>query len=91
MNVPESKQIAANKTGGRHWNEINDAMPCPISITRGDIREHLRDRRNWDEDADWWSSKQGLVSRDGWTTNELYERLMRDYKEYMARDSYRGR
>ena len=37
---------------------------------------HARDGEGWNDVADFWSSVEGLVRRDGWTSNENYEQAL---------------
>ncbi|KAI9699844.1 MAG: Phosphotransferase enzyme [Bogoriella megaspora] len=62
----------------RHWSEINSEIPCPINFTEEEIRAHHRDGEGWNETADFWDSLQGVVDRDGWTSNENYDQAI-DY------------
>jgi hypothetical protein len=57
----------------RHWKEIEADIPCPIKFTDEEIQEHYRDGGRWNDIADFWDSLEGLVNRDGWTSNETYE------------------
>jgi len=40
------------------------------------MRAHYEDADGWNENADFWDSLQGLVHRDGWTSNESYEQAL---------------
>lgn len=48
-------------------------VPCPIHFTEEDIQNHMRDGEGWNERANFWDAVAGLVARDGWTSNEMYE------------------
>jgi len=37
------------------------------------MQAHVREGEGWNAAADFWDSLQGLVHRDGWTSNENYE------------------
>lgn len=58
-----------------HWNEINNSIPCPIHLTDAQLEAHAREAEEWNETADFWDSLEGLVHRDGWTSNENYEQV----------------
>ncbi|KAI9663120.1 MAG: Phosphotransferase enzyme [Bathelium mastoideum] len=60
----------------RHWSEINKEVPCPIGFTDEELETHRREGEGWNENADFWDSLQGIVHRDGWTSNENYERAI---------------
>lgn len=68
-----------------HWNEINSEIPCPIEFTDEEIQAHLRDGDGWNENADFWDSLQGFVHRDGWTSNEDYERAREMFAQLRER------
>jgi hypothetical protein len=36
----------------------------------------MRDGEGWNEEADFWDSIEGLVSRDGWTSNKSYKEAL---------------
>ncbi|KAI4693582.1 uncharacterized protein J4E88_001955 [Alternaria novae-zelandiae] len=73
----------------RKWKKIIGPMPCPVSFTQKQVNAHLREGEGWMKHADFWESKQGLITRDGWTTNELYESLKKQYEEYTTRKASR--
>ena len=47
--------------------------PCPIHFTEEDISNHLKDGEGWNDAQDFWDSISGLVTREGYVTNERYE------------------
>ncbi|KAF2460374.1 phosphotransferase family protein [Lineolata rhizophorae] len=59
-----------------HWDEIKREIPCPIHFADEELQTHARDAESWNEDADFWASLEGSVHRDGWTSNENYERAI---------------
>ncbi|KAF2851214.1 hypothetical protein T440DRAFT_395295 [Plenodomus tracheiphilus IPT5] len=60
----------------RHWDEIDDSRPCPITFSTLEIQTHQRDGEGWNDLADFWDELEGFVQRDGWTLNENYERAL---------------
>ncbi|ETI26769.1 hypothetical protein G647_10214 [Cladophialophora carrionii CBS 160.54] len=65
----------------RHWNEITNETPCPISFTDEELEAHYRDAEGWNEQADFWDSLEHLVHRDGWTSNETYDQALELFAE----------
>lgn len=65
----------------RHWNEIDNEIPCPISFTDDELETHYRDGEGWNEQADFWDSLDGFVHRDGWTSNENYDQARHLFAE----------
>ena len=64
---------SADSGNGRHWDEINTEVPCPIRFTNEELRAHDRDGAGWNETAEFWASLEGFANRDGWTTHENFE------------------
>ncbi|KAI2606604.1 kinase-like domain-containing protein [Hypoxylon sp. NC1633] len=60
----------------RNWAGICPDQPCPIVFTKQEIEAHHRESDGWNENADFWASVSSLVQRDGWTSNENYERAV---------------
>ena len=56
----------------RNRDEFGFNTPCPEHFTEEELQAHYRDGEGWNERADFWGSLAGLVSRDGWTSNETY-------------------
>lgn len=65
----------------RHWDELGFDTPCPIHFTEEELQVHYRDGEGWNEQADFWDSLTGLVSRDGWTSNEKYDQALEMFTE----------
>ncbi|ELR06647.1 hypothetical protein GMDG_00264 [Pseudogymnoascus destructans 20631-21] len=61
----------------RHWHEMGFDVPCPIHFSEEDIQNHMRDGEGWNEQADFWDGLEGVVARDGWTSNETYEEALK--------------
>ena len=49
---------------------------CPIHFTEEDISNHLKDGEGWNDAQDFWDSISGLVTREGYVTNERYEEAL---------------
>lgn len=47
-------------------------MPCPFHFSPEEIHSHERDGQGWNEVQDFWDSVTGLITREGWTSNETY-------------------
>ncbi|MCJ1357536.1 MAG: Phosphotransferase enzyme [Icmadophila ericetorum] len=90
----ETVQFAANTWDGdiipfrqclirieRHWDELGFNTPCPIHFTEEELQAHYTDGEGWNERADFWDSLAGLVSRDGWTSNETYDQALEMFAE----------
>ncbi|KAK5114552.1 hypothetical protein LTR62_002487 [Meristemomyces frigidus] len=65
----------------RHWAELDTGIPCPISFTSKEIEAHDRVSVDWNSKADFWSSLEGFVSRDGYTSIEHYEDARKMFAE----------
>ncbi|KAH0841198.1 phosphotransferase enzyme family protein [Fonsecaea pedrosoi] len=65
----------------RHWEEINSQVPYPINFTEDELEAHHRDGDGWNEQAEFWDSLQGLVHRDGWTSNETYDQALKMFAQ----------
>ena len=50
-----------------------DAPPCPFKFTPDELQTHDEDGEGWNEKADFWDSIAGVVSRDGWVSQEDYD------------------
>ena len=37
----------------------------------------MRDGEGWNKQADFWDGLKGFVARDGWTSNETYEKALK--------------
>ena len=58
------------------WEADTDTqpdIPCPIHFTDADLNLHARDSEGWNDNAEFWSSLEGFIERDGFTTHEKYE------------------
>ncbi|RMZ82324.1 hypothetical protein DV738_g1742, partial [Chaetothyriales sp. CBS 135597] len=71
-----------------HWDEINSRIPCPISFTDEELETHYRDGEGWNEQAEFWDSLEGLVHRDGWTSNETYNQALQAASAVAADSRY---
>ena len=71
----------ANKHTHSHWNEICPSRPCPFSITPEEFDEQRREGESYNENADFWSSISDFVSRDGFVSNEDYNRAIDTFAE----------
>ena len=60
-------------------------IPCPIHFTDADLALHARDSEGWNDNADFWSSLEGLVDRDGFTTNEKYDQAVEYFRQLRER------
>jgi hypothetical protein len=56
-------------------------VPCPIHFAEGELHAHYAEAEGWNERADFWDSLAGLVSRDGWTSNETYDKALEMFGE----------
>lgn len=65
----------------QHWEDLQTGIPCPISFTSEEMDAHDRAAAGWNTQADFWSSLEGFVSRDGYTSNEDYERARELFQE----------
>ena len=65
----------------RYWDELGFVTPCPIRFTKEELDAHFAEAEGWNERANFWDSKAGLVSRDGWTSNETYDQALEMFIE----------
>ncbi|KAG5293793.1 phosphotransferase enzyme family protein [Histoplasma capsulatum G186AR] len=65
----------------RHWKDICPEMACPITFSDEELKSHYRDAEGWNEIADFWDSLDGFVHRDGWTSNQNYEKAYKMFVE----------
>ncbi|GFF87560.1 conserved hypothetical protein [Aspergillus lentulus] len=65
----------------RHWDEMNNKVACPINVTDEELKTHDREGEGWNEQADFWDALRGFAERDGWTSNENYERALETFAE----------
>lgn len=65
----------------RPWHELGTGLECPIQFSPGELRNHEEDAKSWNENADFWSSLDGSVSRDGWTSFENYQDALLFWQE----------
>ncbi|KAF7172728.1 hypothetical protein CNMCM5623_004903 [Aspergillus felis] len=65
----------------RHWYELNHEVACPNKFTDEELKTHYREGEGWNEQADFWDALRGFVDRDGWTSNEDYERALETFAE----------
>lgn len=56
-------------------------MACPITFSDEELKSHYRDAEGWNEIADFWDSLDGFVHRDGWTSNQNYEKAYKMFVE----------
>ncbi|RAL14078.1 aminoglycoside phosphotransferase family protein [Aspergillus homomorphus CBS 101889] len=61
----------------RHWAELGIKGDCPIHFTDAELRDHLRDSEGWNVVQDFFEKIDGLVQRDGWTSNETFDEAIR--------------
>lgn len=54
---------------------------CPIHFTEDEQRKHLQDAEGWNEVQDFFDSIEGLVKRDGWTSNETFDEAVRFFSD----------
>lgn len=67
----------------RHWEELQTGVPCPIRFSSEEIDAHNRVSADWNKKADFWTSLEGFVGRDGYTANEDYERGRTFFQELL--------
>ncbi|KZF23034.1 phosphotransferase family protein [Xylona heveae TC161] len=65
----------------RYWDELGFDFPCPIHFTEDEVCAHAKDGEGWNDVQDFWSSVAGIVSRDGWTPNHLYNDAVALFQE----------
>ncbi|RFU24389.1 hypothetical protein B7463_g11948, partial [Scytalidium lignicola] len=65
----------------RYGNKFAADIPCPIHFIEDDLADHYWYGGGWNELADFWDSISGLVSRDGWTSNETYNQALEMFIE----------
>jgi hypothetical protein len=65
----------------RRWDELETGLQCPIQFSPSELRSHDADAKSWNENADFWSSLDGFVSRDGWTSLENYQDAIQFFQE----------
>lgn len=65
-------EININLCIHRYWNEFDITMPCPFHFSSDEIQSHERDGEGWNEAQDFWDSVRGLITPEGWTSNETY-------------------
>jgi hypothetical protein len=65
----------------RYWKELGVSGDCPIHFTEEEIKCHLQDAEGWNEVQDFFDSIEGLVKRDGWTSNETYEAALNFFEK----------
>ncbi|KAL9611874.1 MAG: hypothetical protein Q9167_003488 [Letrouitia subvulpina] len=70
-----------------YWDEISTEDFCPIKFTVEELEAHARDGVGWNETADFWTSLEGFVNRDGWTTNENFERAVELFAQLKDQES----
>lgn len=73
--------IEALLTTCSHWEELETGVECPIRFSPSELRTHDEDAQSWNENADFWSSLDGFVSRDGWTSLENYQDAPRFFQQ----------
>lgn len=56
----------------RNWKELGVEGDCPIHFTEEELKNHLKDGEGWNEVQDFFNHIDGVVKRDGWTSNETY-------------------
>jgi len=64
-----------------HWSELDTGIECPIQFSASEVMTHDEEAKKWNENADFWSSLEGFVSRDGWTSLENYHDALRFFEE----------
>jgi hypothetical protein len=47
------------------WNELDTGIDCPVQFSAGELADHDKEAKIWNENADFWSALDGFVSRDG--------------------------
>ncbi|KAI9051775.1 hypothetical protein LZ554_004042 [Drepanopeziza brunnea f. sp. 'monogermtubi'] len=65
----------------RDWAELGFDVPCPIHFTEEELQANYAEGEGWNERADFWDSMRGIVDRDGWTTNEMYDEALEMFIE----------
>ena len=60
----------------RDWDDLELDVPCPIHFTAEEIRQHREDGKGWNELQDFWQAAEGIITRDGWTHNDTYDRAV---------------
>jgi hypothetical protein len=65
----------------RDWNELGFDFPCPIHFTEDELRSHVKDAEGWNDVQNFWNSVEGVVTRDGWTPNGLYDAAVALFSE----------
>ncbi|GIK00478.1 phosphotransferase enzyme [Aspergillus viridinutans] len=68
-------------TNRSHWDEMNNEVACPIKFTDEELKTHYREGEGWNEQAEFWDALRGFLDRDGWTSNEDYERALETFAE----------
>lgn len=65
----------------RQWPKLQTGVPCPISFTSEELEAHERVAVDWNDRANFWSSLEGFVSRDGYTSTENYDEARKMFEE----------
>jgi hypothetical protein len=58
---------------------------CPYRFTQDELLGHSTDAENWNAVQDFFDSIEGLVQRDGWTSNEAYDDALKYFSELRQR------
>jgi hypothetical protein len=68
-------------TSSSDWNQLDTDIECPIQFSAEELAAHSEESGAWNETTEFWSSLDGLVSRDGWTSLENFEKAKAFFEE----------
>ncbi|OJD14325.1 hypothetical protein AJ78_05320 [Emergomyces pasteurianus Ep9510] len=55
------------------WHELGFDFACPIHFTEDELQRRAKDGEGWNEVQGFWRAVEGIVTRDGWTSHDMYD------------------
>ncbi|KXT03389.1 hypothetical protein AC578_3947 [Pseudocercospora eumusae] len=67
----------------REWSHfgLDKDCQCPFEFSASEIRQHDEEAENFNDSQQFWSNLRGILSSDGYTTNEDYPRAVKLLEE----------
>lgn len=66
---------------GREWSHFGLDGNCPYEFSASEMQQHQDEAENFDDSQRFWHNVRGVLSEDGYTTNDDYPSAAKVLKE----------